>query len=174
MVGVWHGASYKYVAFGLWNGVIIMLSTLMQPLFDGVVDKLHINRKNWLFCFFQMFRTFLVVLVGYVFDVAPSFKQGIMTITRFFTDQSFSRGLAEILKLGLTWKDYILLALCVVIVLIISIIQERHSDTTMRALLDKKPFILRFVLYFFLVMAVIIFGIYGSGYAAADFVYMQF
>ncbi len=174
VVGVWHGASYKYVAFGLWNGVIIMLSTLMQPLFDGVVDKLHINRKNWLFCFFQMFRTFLVVLVGYVFDVAPSFKQGIMTITRFFTDQSFSRGLAEILKLGLTWKDYILLALCVVIVLIISIIQERHSDTTMRALLDKKPFILRFVLYFFLVMAVIIFGIYGSGYAAADFVYMQF
>ena len=96
------------------------------------------------------------------------------TITRFFTDQSFSRGLAEILKLGLTWKDYILLALCVVIVLIISIIQERHSDTTMRALLDKKPFILRFFLYFFLVMAVIIFGIYGSGYAAADFVYMQF
>ena len=174
VVGVWHGASYKYVAFGLWNGVIIMLSTLMQPLFDGVVDKLHINRKNWLFCFFQMFRTFLVVLVGYVFDVAPSFKQGIMTITRFFTDQSFSRGLAEILKLGLTWKDYILLALCVVIVLIISIIQERHSDTTMRALLDKKPFILRFFLYFFLVMAVIIFGIYGSGYAAADFVYMQF
>lgn len=174
VVGVWHGASYKYVAFGLWNGVIIMLSTLMQPLFDGVVDKLHINRKNWLFCFFQMFRTFLVVLVGYVFDIAPSFKQGIMTITRFFTDQSFSRGLAEILKLGLTWKDYILLALCVVIVLIISIIQERHSDTTMRALLDKKPFILRFFLYFFLVMAVIIFGIYGSGYAAADFVYMQF
>ena len=174
VVGVWHGASYKYVAFGLWNGVIIMLSTLMQPLFDGVVDKLHINRKNWLFCFFQMFRTFLVVLVGYVFDVAPSFKQGIMTITRFFTDQSFSRGLAEILKLGLTWKDYILLALCVVIVLIISIIQERHSDTTMRTLLDKKPFILRFFLYFFLVMAVIIFGIYGSGYAAADFVYMQF
>ncbi len=174
VVGVWHGASYKYVAFGLWNGVIIMLSTLMQPLFDGVVDKLHINRKNWLFCFFQMFRTFLVVLVGYVFDVAPSFKQGIMTITRFFTDQSFSRGLAEILKLGLTWKDYVLLALCVVIVLIISIIQERHSDTTMRALLDKKPFILRFFLYFFLVMAVIIFGIYGSGYAAADFVYMQF
>ena len=174
VVGIWHGASYKYVAFGLWNGVIIMLSTLMQPLFDGVVDKLHINRKNWLFCFFQMFRTFLVVLVGYVFDVAPSFKQGIMTITRFFTDQSFSRGLAEILKLGLTWKDYVLLALCVVIVLIISIIQERHSDTTMRALLDKKPFILRFFLYFFLVMAVIIFGIYGSGYAAADFVYMQF
>lgn len=174
VVGVWHGASYKYVAFGLWNGVIIMLSTLMQPLFDGVVDKLHINRKNWLFCLFQMFRTFIVVLVGYVFDVAPSFKQGVMTIVRFFTDQSISRGKAEILKLGLTWKDYVLLSLCVLVVLVVSIIQERHSDTDIRHMLDKKPFILRFLVLFFGIMAVIIFGIYGSGYAAADFVYMQF
>ena len=174
VVGVWHGASYKYVAFGLWNGVIIMLSTLMQPLFDAWVDKWHINRKNWLFVFFQMFRTFLVVLVGYVFDVAPSFKQGIMTITRFFTDQSISRGAKEILALGLTWKDLVLLGVCVFVVLVISIIQERHSNTTLREMLDEKPFVLRFVLYLVCVMAIIVFGIYGSGYAAADFVYMQF
>ncbi len=174
LVGVWHGASYKYVAFGLWNGVIIMLSTLMQPLFDGVVDKLHINRKNPFFCFFQMFRTFIVVLVGYVFDVAPTFEHGMMTIGRFFTDQNFERGIDEINTLGLSFKDYILLGICTVTLLVISIIQERHSDTTMREMLDKKPFILRFVLYFICVMAVIIFGIYGSGYAAADFVYMQF
>jgi D-alanyl-lipoteichoic acid acyltransferase DltB (MBOAT superfamily) len=180
VVGIWHGASYKYVAFGLWNGLIIMLSILMQPLFDGVVDKLRINRKNPLFIFFQMFRTFIVVLVGYVFDVAPTFNHGMMTISRFFTDQDFSRGMTEILGnsvkkgLGLTWKDYVLLAVCIVVILIISIIQERHSDTNIREMLDKKPFILRFILFFICIMAVIIFGIYGSGYAAADFVYMQF
>ncbi|MBQ9472688.1 MAG: MBOAT family protein, partial [Ruminococcus sp.] len=180
IVGIWHGASYKYVAFGLWNGLIIMLSILMQPLFDGVVDKLRINRKNPLFIFFQMFRTFIVVLVGYVFDVAPTFNHGMMTISRFFTDQDFSRGMTEILGnsvrkgLGLTWKDYVLLAVCIVVILIISIIQERHSDTNIREMLDKKPFILRFILFFICIMAVIVFGIYGSGYAAADFVYMQF
>jgi hypothetical protein len=127
-----------------------------------------------------MFRTFIVVLVGYVFDVAPTFNHGMMTISRFFTDQDFSRGMTEILGnsvkkgLGLTWKDYVLLAVCIVVILIISIIQERHSDTNIREMLDKKPFILRFILFFICIMAVIIFGIYGSGYAAADFVYMQF
>ncbi len=174
VVGVWHGASYKYVAFGLWNGVIIMLSTLMQPLFDAVTDGLHINRKNWLFQLFQMARTFLVVLVGYVFDVAPSFKQGMMTIGRFFTDQSVSRGKTEILALGLSWKDYLLLIACAGVILAVSIVQERHADTNIREMLDEKPFILRFVLFFICIMAVIVFGIYGSGYAAADFVYMQF
>lgn len=174
IVGVWHGASYKYVAFGIWNGGIIMLSILMQPIFDAVTDKLHINRKNFFFRLFQMVRTFIVVLVGYVFDVAPSFKQGMMTIGRFFTDQDLVRGKAEILKLGITWKDYILLGVCVIVIWCVSMIQEKNSHTTLRELLDKKPFILRFILFFMLIMAVIIFGIYGSGYAASDFVYMQF
>lgn len=174
VVGIWHGASWKYVAFGLWNGVIIMLSTLMQPLFDLVTDKLHIDRRNFFFRLFQMVRTFIVVLVGYVFDVAPSFKQGMMTIGRFFSDQSITRGKEEILNLGLTWKDFLVIGVCIVAVWIVSILQEKHSDTNIRELLDKKPFILRFVLFFLLVMTVIVFGVYGSGYAAADFVYMQF
>ena len=174
IVGIWHGANYKYVAFGVWNGGIIMLSILMQPLFDAVTDKLHINRNNFFFRLFQMVRTFLVVLVGYVFDVAPSFQQGMMTIGRFFTDQDFERGSQEIFKLGINWKDYILLAVCVVVIWAVSMIQEKHSDTTIREMLDKKPFILRWLVFFLLIMAVIIFGIYGSGYAASDFVYMQF
>ena len=174
LVGIWHGANYKYVAFGLWNGVIIMLSTLMQPLFDAWVDKWHVNRKNWLFIFFQMFRTFIVVLIGYVFDVAPSFGQGMRTITGFFTNQNFALAKTEIMALGLSWKDYLLLAACTLIVLVISIIQERHADTDLRYMLDKKPFILRFALIYLCVTAIVIFGIYGSGYEPAAFVYMQY
>ena len=121
-----------------------------------------------------MVRTFIVVLVGYVFDVAPSFKQGMMTIGRFFTDQSIVRAKDEFMKLGLNWKDYVLLAVCIIVVWVVSLVQERHTDTNIRELLDEKPFILRFILFFAAVMAIIIFGIYGSGYAASDFVYMQF
>ena len=41
-------------------------------------------------------------------------------------------------------------------------------------MLDRKPFALRFLLLYLGIMTVVIFGIYGSGYNAADFVYMQF
>ncbi|MBR1481899.1 MAG: MBOAT family protein [Ruminococcus sp.] len=174
IVGVWHGADWKYVAFGVWNGVIIMLSIIMQPLFDGAVDKLHIKRTNPFFIGFQIIRTLLVVLVGYVFDVAPSFEQGMRTLGLFFTGQNISAGIEEISKLGLLVQDYVLLGVTSIVVLIASIIQERHSDTDIRTLLDKKPFYIRFALLFVGVMAVVIFGIYGSGYNAADFVYMQF
>ena len=174
VVGVWHGASWKYVAFGLWNGLIIMLSILLQPVFDGITDKLHINRKNPFFVLFQLLRTFIVVLVGYVFDVAPSFFGGIQTIGLFFTGQDMERGISEINGLGLIPQDFVVLLIGMAIIFIASVIQERHPDTTIRVMLDQKPLALRFVLLYLGVIAVVIYGIYGSGYNAADFVYMQF
>ena len=174
VVGIWHGADWKYIAFGVWNGVIIMISILMQPLFDGIIDKLHIRRQNPFFVGFQIFRTLLIVLVGYVFDVAPSFGEGMRTLTLFFTGQDFSAGMAEISKLGLVTADYIILLAGAIVILVASIIQERHLDTDIRTMLDQKPLALRFALLYLGIMTVIIFGIYGSGYNAADFVYMQF
>ncbi len=174
VVGVWHGASWKYVAFGLWNGLIIMISILMQPLFDSAVDRLRINRSNFFFVLFQMFRTFLVVLVGYVFDVAPSFSQAMRTFGLFFTDQNFSVGWSQISELGLGKKDFLVIILGGLVIFIASVIQERNAETTLRQLLDRRPFIVRFALLFVAVIAVVVFGIYGSGYNPADFVYMQF
>lgn len=64
LVGVWHGANWKYVGFGLWNGGVIMLSTLLEPLFVSWATKLRIRVTSFGFRLFRMLRTFVVVLVG--------------------------------------------------------------------------------------------------------------
>lgn len=151
-----------------------MLSVLLKPVFEWCHKKLHINPKTAPYTVFQILRTFVVILVGYVFDVAPSFMQAMRTFWLFFTNQSLSKGWSEISELGLGKKQYLLLLAGVVFIFIISVIQERHDKTTMRELLDKKPFMLRWAAVFVGVMAVVVFGIYGSGFDAADFVYMQF
>ena len=175
VVGIWHGASWKYVAFGAWNGLIIMVSILLEPLFISAKDKLHIKDTNIPFMLFQMFRTFLIVLVGYVFDVAPSFSQAMRTFWLFFTNQNFKLGYSQISDLGLGKKDYLVVLLGGLIIFIASVIQERSKDgMDIRHMLDKKPFILRFALLFVGLISIVVFGIYGSGYSAADFVYAQF
>ena len=175
VVGIWHGASWKYVAFGAWNGLIIMVSILLEPLFISAKDKLHIKDTNIPFMLFQMFRTFLIVLVGYVFDVAPSFSQAMRTFWLFFTNQNFKLGYSQISNLGLGKKDYLVVLLGGLIIFIASVIQERSKDgIDIRHMLDKKPFILRFALLFVGLISIVVFGIYGSGYSAADFVYAQF
>lgn len=174
LVGIWHGATWKYVAFGAWNGVIIMLSILLQPVFDSIIKKLHIRRECWWYSLFAMFRTFLIVLVGYVFDVAPSFIQGVNTIAKFFTDQNFKIGYSQISELKIDLADCFVILIGAAIILFVSIMQERNPERSLRVQLDEKPFAVRFLLLYAGIMAVVVFGVYGSGYDAASFVYMQF
>lgn len=174
VVGIWHGANWKYVAFGIWNGGIIMISILLKPVFDWVLAKLRINAQSFAYGVFQMFRTFLVVLVGYVFDVAPNFSQAMNTFKLALVDQSLSVGWSQISELGLDKFDYAIIIFAMIVVFVASVIQERHSSTTIREMLDRKPFALRGLVIFAGLMLVLVFGIYGPGYDPAAFVYMQF
>ena len=174
LVGVWHGANWKYVAFGIWNGGIIMLSTLLEPIFEMWTVKLRIHAKSFGFRLFQMARTFLVVAIGYVFDVAANFKDAMYTFGKVLTDQSLSRGWTEIRNLGIDMVDYLCLILCTGFLLCVSIVQEKHSDRPLRLMLDEKPFLIRYALLLVGILWILVFGIYGPGYDPAEFVYMQF
>ena len=174
IVGIWHGSSWKYVAFGLWNGGVIMISILLKPLYDCVLKKLHINPGNFLWKLFQMLRTFVIVCIGYVFDVAPSFKQAIRTFVYMLRRQRL-RGLDKFFNgIGLKPRDYVIISIGAIIILIVSVLQEREPEHSLRERLDKKSFWFRWIILLFFVFVVMTYGIYGPGYNAANFVYAQF
>ena len=174
LVGVWHGANWKYVAFGLWNGGVIMLSMLLEPAFERLTLVLRINVKRRPFLLFQMLRTFLIVFIGYVFDVAADFTASMYTFRRMLFDQDFSRGLAEIGTLGLSAADYLILLIGTAVLFAVSVVQERHPASSLRAMLDRRNVLVRHALLLGCILSILIFGIYGPGYDPADFVYMQF
>lgn len=68
--------------------------------------------------------------------------------------------------------DWLLLGLSVLLMLAVSILQER--DVSVRALIAKQPLPVRWVIYFTALYIVIIFGIYGDGYHVGTFLYGQF
>lgn len=40
VVGIWHGAAWKYIAYGLYNGLIIAISSLLAPLYQ--IGRAHV------------------------------------------------------------------------------------------------------------------------------------
>lgn len=174
MVGIWHGANWKYVAFGVYNGGIIMLAVLLKPVFEAALKKCRINPACAPYTLFRILRTYILICVGYVFDVAPNFEDSMLTFRLIFTDQNLKVGYGEISELGLNKIALLYLVAAAVFIFIISVIQERNSTTTIRSMLDKKPSIVRWGVVYIGIMAVLIFGMYGSGFNAADFVYAQF
>ena len=175
IIGLWHGASWKYVAFGFWNGMVILVSTLLQPVSDKVVAALHIERKSAWYQVFSMLRTFVVVLIGYYFDIADGFRAAMGMMLKSVTDLHLSqlRPSAVLEALPLTMYDWAVLAFGTLVIFTASVIQER-SQRTIREILDEKCLALRWAVLLAGIFAVVLMGVYGPGVQASEFVYMQF
>ena len=44
LVGIWHGAAWKFIAYGLYNGLIIGVSGIMAPNYRKWKSALHIKK----------------------------------------------------------------------------------------------------------------------------------
>lgn len=176
VIGIWHGANWKYVAFGCWNGLIIMISTLLEPQFKKWMQALKIQPKSWWFIGFQMIRTFIIVLIGYYFDIAQNLTDAFVMMYRSVFDWQVGV-LGEhpdyLKQLGLNRTDCILVGIGILILLAVSIIQEK-TQKDIRTLLDRRTFVLRGSILMIGALSIVVFGVYGPGFNPADFVYMQF
>ena len=64
--GIWHGASWCYILWGVYYGILLISALIFQPTSKKWVKKLKINTASWWFAAFQIVRTMALVLIGYV------------------------------------------------------------------------------------------------------------
>ncbi len=174
LVGIWHGANSKYIAFGVWNGLIIMLSAILGPVYDSTKRSLHINQDAAWWKLFQMLRTFLIVLVGYIFDIADNFTNAMQMMWKIVSDQNIGVFLDQLSSLGMRKIMYLSLAVSTLLLLYISIRLEQTSLDTPAELLEKRSGIIQWIAFFGLIMIILVLGTYGPAYDPAEFIYMQF
>ena len=67
---------------------------------------------------------------------------------------------------------YIIIGIGVIILFVVGIIQEK--GIIIREKISKRNIVIRWILYYTILLVIAIFGIYGPGYAATDFIYGQF
>ncbi len=173
-VGIWHGANSKYIAFGVWNGLIIMLSAMLGPVYAGSRTALRINENAAWWKLFQMLRTFLIVLVGYVFDIADNFTNAIQMMFLTVTDQNIGVFLEQLPSLGMRKVEYLAIMCSSMLLLYISIRLEQTKIDTPAELLEKRCGLIQWICLFGLIMIILLIGAYGPAYDPAEFVYMQF
>lgn len=173
-VGIWHGANSKYIAFGVWNGLIIMLSAMLGPVYAGSRKALHINENAAWWKLFQMLRTFVIVLVGYVFDIADNFTNAMQMMYLTLTDQNVGAFLSELPSLGMRKVEYLAVMCSAMLVLYISIRLEQTKIDTPAELLERRSGLIQWICLFGLIMLILLIGAYGPAYDPAEFVYMQF
>lgn len=169
--GIWHGASWNFVVWGLGNWVVIMISQELEPLYQKFHKRFSL-KNNRFYDVFQIVRTILLMSCLRTFDcywdVPLTFKMfGTMLTARNWN--ILWNG--SLLQLGLDRADYMILLLGVVIMIAVSMIQRRGK---VREQIAKRSYPVRFIIWYGLFLIVLIVGAYGVGYDASQFIYNQF
>lgn len=170
--GLWHGASWHYVAWGLWHGGLIILSTLFTPWWERTADRLGVPRRAAWYRVLQGIRTFALVCLGYVFFRSSGMAQSLAILRGLLDVQPGSLGGGRLFQLGLDQPDFWAAALSTAALLAVDVCRAR--DYSLRDALDRRGIWLRWPVYLALLLCVLVFGMYGPGYDAGSFIYQGF
>lgn len=171
--GFWHGSGWKYIAYGLYYYLLMMLGLFFEPLSAKFCKACKINRKSKAFGIFQMLRTFVIVNGGMLIFRAKGLKRALKMFVSVFTGfdlKSIVPGSGN--GLGIDAKDYVVIAIGVVVIFIVGVINEK--GISVREKVAKLPFPVKFVLYMAAILVIIIFGAYGQEYGVQDLIYANF
>ena len=169
--GIWHGANWNFIVWGIGNFVVIMVSQELEPLYDRFHARFDVKDKGY-WKVFQIIRTVLLMSCLRMFDcyrdVPLTFKMFGTMLTGFhistLTPQAF-------LDMGLSGGDYLILFLGLLLLTAVSMVQRKGSVREQIAALSVPA---RLFIWYGLFLAVVIFGAYGIGYNASQFIYNQF
>lgn len=170
VVGLWHGANWGEVLFGVFNGIVIIISNLCEPLFAKLRGPLGMDRL-FVWRIFRSLRTFWLITIARVLSRANNISDAFGMLGKMFFRPGFSdffRWFGE--SAGTSRWIAFLPALCGCLLLAaVSLAEERgHS---VRELLNSRPPVLRAALEIGCIVVIVIFGAYGLGYDASGFIY---
>ncbi len=169
--GIWHGASWNFIVWGLGNWAVIMISQELEPLYARFHNRFSVQGKFG-FKLFQVIRTVLLMSCLRTFDCYRNVPLTFRMFGTMFTEWNW-RILwdGSLLRIGLGGLDYILLALGVLLLTAVSLLQRTGS---VRDKIAEKPYPVRFLVWYGLFLIVLLAGAYGAGYDASQFIYNQF
>jgi len=174
LVGFWHGANWKYIAYGVWNGVFITAGILLVEVYDKAREKCGIAADSFTWRLFQIIRTFCLVAMGRIFSRADDLGAALgmfKLMFKKFYDLSFILD-GSLINLGLDNANWILLIISVVVLFVVDYLHERGVQ--IRDKIANQNIIFRWLIYYAAIIIIIIFGVYGPEYNSASFIYEKF
>ncbi|MBP3370084.1 MAG: MBOAT family protein [Clostridia bacterium] len=168
LTGLWHGAAWNFIVWGLLNCLVILVSQEFEPLYRRFRNKFPRLTASYGYHCFEATRTLLLMGLIRSLDCYANVGLTFKMWGSMFTLRNWSECFGgQIFELGLELKDYVVLAVAIIIVAIVSRLSQNRD---LREWLYGRT-TLSWTLSILLLLAIILFGAYGIGYDASQFIY---
>ena len=189
--GIWHGANWTFITWGILHGMYIIIGMITKPVRDTITRLTRIVRFQSLHRALQMTITFILVMFAWIFFRANSINDagrmiggilnGLFSSVRslLFHDftgiQFFSKIMIRktnaITIFGFNSKQYLIEMTILFIslgLLAMTEIIQREDDFI--AMISKKRTIFRWSFYLIILLSILLFGMYSN----TQFIYFNF
>lgn len=170
LTGLWHGAGWNFVVWGLLNGICILISDELKGIY-AVFHK-FIPVKKLPFRLYDAFSALRTVFIMSSIRMLDCYKNAGTTFKAFFSIfrvNNWDRVLVT--DLGINVYDYVVIGIGVVVIFLTSM-ASRKIDIRDRILAKDEG--LWYPLLALLFITILIFGVYGIGYDGSQFIYNRF
>ena len=155
--GLWHGAAWTFVLWGLYQGLFLVIDANMARKRKMFEKKHKLKKNNW-WLLFTTIATYIVVMFGLIFFRANTVHDAFFAFKQIFSSPGK-------LFVDLNTMGYGLLA--IVLLMIKDYFDEYHSNICFLEARRKYVSIIASVL---LLLLIVLSGVYDGG----QFIYFQF
>ena len=175
LTGLWHGAAWNFIVWGLLNCAVLLISQELKPLYERFRKKFPRLTASGGYGAFMAVRTFLLMGFIRVFDCYRNVPLTFSMIGSVFTVPNGQTALtAGVFGLGLSVFDFAVLGVGILAMYLVSRLGDDATKTgSVRDKLWERP-ILSALTVGVMLLAILMLGIYGPGYDASQFIYDQF
>ncbi len=158
-VGLWHGASWTFIVWGLLNGAILILENITSSLRMRVFKLLQLKQGaiNFLARLFGV----SYLLMTLIFFRSPSINHAILYIKQMFNITGLHVNILN---------NYFELVLCFILIVLVQTIHYFKGNDKVYELVTQRPKYIRYTMYTAYAFIIVLFAINRQN----TFIYFQF
>jgi D-alanyl-lipoteichoic acid acyltransferase DltB (MBOAT superfamily) len=171
--GLWHGNSTSFVVWGLLNGFFDVIGNATRKMRDRIWKALHVDVRCMEFQILRGMGTYFLISLAWVFFRADGIRQALKIFRGMLAvpDWYVLFG-SEIYGLAFDAKNWYLLLVCLFVIVVVGILTKKGLQ--LDEIILNRPFVTQLLVLYLLIFASVIWGVYGTSYDAASFIYMNF
>lgn len=181
-MGLWHGGGWNYIGEGLWFWCVIVLGQVTQKYFEKFCTLCRISIQGKMWYIFRCIRTTFIYAIGALFFRAKNLSVAIQMLQTAFSIahiKSSSQKLFPIIctldeQLGTTTLIWTVCSICIGIVIMVILGKMEKEGRTIRTWIIGRGYFVNGIIIYILLFIIFIFGAYGPGYSASEFIYGGF